>query len=281
MRFMRLELRASAGASIGLALLAILPGLLIVFAPLVGKLVGVVLVAALLALAVVLAKRRLVVDERGVTAKGAFGVSRVDWDEVDHYTFWSMDQTMVYAAGGQGGAVGVLVAMAVIAIVRKIRNRGTTGNRRFTQGQLVLVGKTGAKVKLDGRYRNVADALDRCFAEVHPRLRGDRLDVAPFALGDNELRHTKKGALGLADIQRVVAGGSRLSIKKRDKRLAWVSVPMKRVKNVLLFLELLAERGLVIEANAEVFMPPTVLDKLRAAASRQAAMPQARVVSRQ
>ena len=55
---------------------------------------------------------------------------------------------------------------------------------------------------------------------------------------------------------------------------------MKNVKNVMLFLETVAEQGLVINANAEVFMPPTVLDKLRAAASRQAAMPQARVVER-
>lgn len=277
---MRLELRASVGASLGLVLLAILPGLLIGFAPLAGKLVGIVLVAALLALAIVLAKRRLVVDERGVTAKGAFGVSRLDWDEVDHYTFWSMDQTMVYAAGGQGGALGVIVVMAIVGVFRAIRKNGTTGNRRFAQGQLVLVGESGARVKIDARYRNVAEALDRCFAELHPRLRGDRLDFSPFALGDTELHHVKKGALGLADIQHVGAGGSRLTIKKRDKRLAWASVPMKRIKNVLLFVELLAERGLVIKANAEVFMPPTVLDKLRAAASRQAAMPQARVVAR-
>jgi hypothetical protein len=48
----------------------------------------------------------------------------------------------------------------------------------------------------------------------------------------------------------------------------------------MLFLEIAAERGLVVNANAEVFMPPTVVDKLRAAASRQSAMPQARVVAR-
>jgi hypothetical protein len=55
---------------------------------------------------------------------------------------------------------------------------------------------------------------------------------------------------------------------------------MKQVKNVMLFLEMAAEHGLVVDANAEVFMPPTVVDKLRAAASRQAGMPQARVVVR-
>jgi hypothetical protein len=276
---MRLELRAAAGASVGLVLLAILPALLVAFAPVLLKLIGIVLIAALIALAVVCGKRRLVIDERGVTAKGAFGVQRLDWNEVDHYTFWSMDQTMVYAAG-QGGAIGVIVVMAVVAAVRAIRKSGKTGNRRFAHGQLVLVGKAGTRLKIDARYHNVVAALDHCFAELHPRLRGTTNDFTPFALGDTELRHAKKGTLGLADIQHVSAGGSRISIKKRDKRLAWVSVPMKRIKNVMLFVELLAERGLVIKANAEVFMPPTVLDKLRAAASRQAAMPQARVVAR-
>jgi len=55
---------------------------------------------------------------------------------------------------------------------------------------------------------------------------------------------------------------------------------LRKIKNVLLFIELLAEHGLIIKANAEVFMPPSVIEKLRAAASRQAAMPQARVVMR-
>jgi hypothetical protein len=277
---MRLELRAGAGASIGLVLLAIVPAMLIALAPsLAVKIVCVICVAALLALAVVLGKRKLVIDERGVTAKGAFGIKRVDWNEVDHYTFWSMDQTAAYAAGGSGGAIGVIVAIGVIAAIRALR-KSKTKNRRFGQGQLVLVTKQGMRLPIDNRYARVADALDRAFDELHPRLRGATHDFAPFALSDTELRHVKKGSLGLADIQHVAAAGTRLVIKKSGKRLAWVSVPMRRIKNVMLFVELLAERGLVIKANADVFMPPTVLDKLRAATARQAALPQARVVAR-
>jgi len=278
---MRQELRASVGASVGLILLGLLAIPLVVWAPPVAKLVGIVLAAAAIALAIVLGRRRLIIDERGVTTKGAFGVRRLEWNEVDHYTFWSMDQTMVYAAGGQGGAIGVLVAMAIVAAVRRLRRGRANSNRRFVQGQLVLVGKSGTRLPIDGRYRDAYQALDRCFDELHPRLRGGTLEFLPFALGDTELRHAKKGVIGLADIQHVGLGGQRISIKKRDKRLSWASVPMKRIKNVLLFVELLAERGLVINANAEVFMPPTVLDKLRAAASRQAALPSARVVARQ
>ncbi|NVB76923.1 MAG: hypothetical protein HOV81_00880 [Kofleriaceae bacterium] len=231
-------------------------------------------------LAVVLAKRRLILDERGVTAKGAFGAKHVAWDEVDHYTFWSMNQNAAYVAGAQGGVVGALVAVAVVAAVRAARSSGKQSNRRFNQGRLTLVTKAGAKLVIDARYADVIAALDYAFTELHARLRGKPQDFSPFTLGETELRHAKKGAIGLPDIQHVGCGGARITIKKRDKRLAWAGAHMKSIKNVMLFLETVAEKGLVINANAEVFMPPTVLDKLRASASRQAAMPQARVVDR-
>jgi hypothetical protein len=276
---MRLELRANRALPTVLLVLALpTAAVLVAVTPLAGKLAGIVVAAIALAFAIVLGKRRLIVDERGVTAKGAFGVRRVDWDEIDHYTFWSMDPQMAYAAGGQG-AIGVIVVIAIVAAVRAVR-KDKNGNRRFAQGQLVLVDKRGVRLPIDNRYHKAAEALDRAFAELHPRLRATTPDFTPFSLGETELSHSKKGALGLAEIEHIAAGGTRLTVKKSGKRLAWVSVPMKRVKNVLLFVEQLAERGLLVKANAEVFMPPTVLDKLRAAASRRAALPQARVVAR-
>lgn len=277
---MRLELRAGIAASIGLVLLAIVPAMFVAIAPTIGvKLVCGVIVAALLAIAILLAKRRLILDDRGVTAKGVLGVKRADWNDVDHYTFWSMDQTAAYAAGGQAGALGVIIVLGVMAALRAAR-KGKGSNRRFSQGQLVLVTKQGTRLPIDNRYARAVEALDHAFAELHPRLRAATHDFAPFAVSDTELRHTKKGTIGLADIQHVGAGGTRLTIKKAGKRLSWVSVPMKRIKNVMLLVELLAERGLVIKANADVFVPPTVLDKLRAATARQAALPQARIVAR-
>jgi len=277
----RLELKTSAGSRVAigfLVLLVVIPTMLLGKA--VGAVIGLGLIAGYIALCVAMGKRRLVLDERGVTAKGMMNVRRIEWDEIDHYTFWSMDQQAVYAAGGQGGAIGVLIVLAVVAIIRKLRKNTTHDNRRFAQGRLTLVSGAKLSLPIDGRYKNVGPALDRVFAEMHPRLRTRTTDFAPFTITDNDLTHVKKGTLGLADVEKVGAGGARITIKKRGKRLSWVSVPMKKVKNVMLFLEVVAERGLVVNANAEVFMPPTVLDKLRAAASRQAAMPQARVVSR-
>src|SRR5262249_31246292 len=152
-----IELRASIGTSVALVFLAVLPALLVFVPPLGAKVIGVVLTAALLALAVAVAKRRLLLDERGVTAKRAFGLTRLEWNEVDHYTYWSMDQRYAYAAGGQG-AIAAIVVIGIVAAVRAA-TKGKNGNRRFAQGQLVLVGKNGVKVKIDNRYRKATDAL--------------------------------------------------------------------------------------------------------------------------
>lgn len=275
----RLELKTSAGSRVLIGFF-----LLLVALPtaLLGKTIGIAIAGALLAgfvwLCIAMGKRTLVIDDRGVSAKGMSSTKQIAWDDLDHYTYWSMDQQAVYVSG-QGGAIGAIVVIAAIAIIRGMR-KSKQNNRRFTQGRLTMVGKDGTKIPLDARYKDVAAALDLAFAEMHPRLRERPLDFTPFSITDTELRHVKKGTLGLADIQHVGAGGAQLAIKKRDKRLSWASAPMRKVKNVMLFLEVVAERGLIVNANAEVFMPPTVLDKLRAAANRQAAMPQARVVSR-
>jgi hypothetical protein len=276
----RLELKTSAGSRVALGFV-----LLLIALPtaLLGKAIGVaiagVLLSGFIALCIAMGRRRLVIDERGISAKGISSTKYIAWDQVDHYTYWSMDQQGVYVNGSQGGAIGAIVVLAIFAIVRAVK-RSKQSNRRFTQGRLTLVATDGTKIPLDARYKDVAPALDLLFAELHPRLRERALDFTPFTITDTELRHIKKGTIGLADVQHVGAGSAQISIKKRDKRLSWATSHMKRVKNVMLFLEVVAERGLVVKANTEVFMPPSVLDKLRAAANRQAAMPQARVVSR-
>ncbi|HEY4179227.1 MAG TPA: hypothetical protein VGM90_20430 [Kofleriaceae bacterium] len=277
----RIELKTSVGSRVAigfLLLLVVMPALAL------GKVIGLIVSAALLAgfvaLCVSLGKRRLVIDDRGITVKGMMSVRRFEWDEVDHYTYWSMDQQMMYA-GGQG-ALGVLLVIAIVAIVRRMR-KDKRENRRFGQGRLTLVSRSGQTIKIDARYKDVHPALDRVFGEVHARLRArpeGTSEFAPFKVSASELAHIKKGPLGLSDVEKINVGGARITVKKRGKRFAWVHVPMRKVRNVMLFLEVIAEHGLVVDAKAEVFVPPTVLDKLRAAASRQAAMPQARVVVR-
>jgi hypothetical protein len=234
---------------------------------------------AMIFFAVKLGQRRLVIDEAGVTVKGMFGTSAIPWNELDHYTFWSMDQQAMYAVGGaQGGLAGVVIVAIVAAVVSATRNKGVD-NRRFGMGRLTIVGQAGRTIHIDTRYRKPGAALDGAFDHLHGRLR-DRRDYAPFMLSDTELRHATKGSLALAEIEKISVGGGRLIIKKRGKRLAWARQPMKQLHNGLLFIEELGEKGLVVDAKAGMYVPPTVLDKLRAATARQAAMPTARVVSR-
>jgi hypothetical protein len=275
----RIELKASWGAPIGLGLIALMLGLLAAVLPAEGTIIFGLPALFLIFLAVKLGQRRLVIDETGVTAKGAFSTSVMPWNELDHYTFWSMDTNTAYAAGGaQAGLVGVLIIAVIGAVMSASRNKGAD-NRRFAQGRLTIVGQGGRSIAIDGRYSKVGTILDAAFEHLHSRLRGNR-DYTPFTLSNIELHHATKGSLGLAEIEKISVAGASLVIKKRDKRLAWARVPMKRIKNGMLFIEELGEHGLVVDAKAGMFVPPTVLDKLRAAASRQAALPAARVVHR-
>lgn len=229
-----------------------------------------------LAFAILLGRRRLTIDDSGITARGVFGTTELGWNEIDHYTFWSMDQQMVYAVGGQGGVAGALVVGLIAAAVAMSRNRGSA-NRRFAAGRLTIVGKR--TVAIDARYAKVTDALDPIFDRLHAVV-GPRRDFAPFTLGAGELVHAKKGAIALADIEKISVGSGRFFIKKRGKRLSWLSLHMKQIHNGLLFIEALGEAGLIVDAKAGMFVPPTVLDKLHAATARQQAMPTARVVRR-
>lgn len=276
----RIELKASLGAPIGLGLVAAMVGLLAVVLPATATIVLGALTLLLIYLAVKLGQRRLVIDETGVTAKGAFSTSTIPWNELDHYTFWSMDQQAVYAAGAgaRAGLAGLIVVAIIGAAMAASRNRGRD-NHRFGAGRLTIVGQGGRSIAVDARYSKVASVLDTVFDHLHGRLR-DRRDYGPFTLSNIELHHATKGSLGLAEIEKISLAGTSLVIKKRDKRLAWARVPMKRIRNSMLFIEELGDHGLVVNAASGMFVPPTVMDKLRAAASRQAALPAARVVNR-
>ena len=275
----RIELKASLGAPIGLGLIAAMFGVLAAVLPVKATIVFGALALLMIFLAVKLGQRRLVIDDQGVTANGAFSTSVIPWNELDHYTFWSMDQQAVYAAGGaQAGLLGVIIIAIIGAAMAASRKRGGD-NRRFGAGRLTIVGQGARTIAIDARYSKVAGALDTAFEHLHARLRGRR-DYTPFTLSNIELHHATKGALGLADIEKISVAGASLVIKKRDKRLAWARVPMKKIRNGMLFIEELGEHGLVVDAKAGMFVPPTVMDKLRAAASRQAALPSARVVHR-
>ena len=279
----RLELKTSLTVPL---LLGVFLGLPIVILGMIGKTVGLVVVGALALayvwLCVKLARRRLILDGTSIMSKGAFATTKLDWNEIEYYTYWSSQQHHAYAAGAQGGVIGMLVAVAVVAAVNAGRTKATA-NRRFSMGRLKMVTRDGRALAISSgtQYKNAGEAIDRAFTELHARLRNAAVrDYAPFVLTATELTHSKKGPIGLADIERVKVANGRLTVHKRGKRLAWCSAQMRKTTNGMLFVEDLAEHGIVVDASRGVFVPPTVLDKLRAATARQASLPQARIVQR-
>ena len=218
---MKLELRAHIAAPIAYGALAMLGlVLLVASASPTFQLTFLVVFGACAWLTMALARRRLVVDDRGITVRGLFGTRHVAWREIAHYHYWSQHLL-------KGGA-----------LTRLLMRR------------------------------------------PHRQVTHERLSLVPFSLGDTDLVHRTKGRLPLADIERVDVVGATISVVRRGKRLAWVSESMARVKNGMFLVEKLAERGIVVSANPLLFVPAGVLEKVRAAASRQAALPEARLVAR-
>lgn len=254
---MKLELRAQIAAPVAYAALSVFSLVLVLVGNPTVKLAFVAVFGLFAWLTVALARRRLVVDDRGFTVRGLFGTRQVLWREISHYHYWSAH---MFKAG---------------AVTRFLMRRP---HRQVSHERLVIVPVGKPRIHVDPRYAKVDGALDALFAQLHTRVKPD---FQPFALSDTELVHRTKGTLALADIERVDVVGAVISVIRRGKRLAWVSESMARVKNGMFLVEKLAERGIVVSANPLLFVPAGVLEKVRAAASRQAALPQARLVARE
>ncbi len=274
----RVELRASYARVVVLVLFAMMTGTMMLIPSIAARVVCALVTVGLLVLAVLSTRTRLELDETGITERGMFGTKTMAWSELDHYTFWSMDQQAMYAAGG---AQGGLILILIIAAVAALRRNRADNNRRFGSGALTIVSTSGQKIKIDGTYKNAVDALEPAFEIMHEHLRArPAADYAPFTLGANELAHVKKGAIGLSDIEKVTISGANFAIKKRGKRFGWVGQRMSKIHNSVLFMHELGERSIVVDAKGGTFVPQAVLDTLRAATARQGALPAARLVQR-
>src|SRR4051794_14218758 len=163
----RLEVRANLAPSVLLGVFSLLCIPAVVFVPaLGGKVAFALLFACIAALAYVLGVRKLWVDENGVTAKNILGEKHIAWPDIDHYTFWSMDQRAMAAgaAATQGGLIGIAVAAVVISVINSRRKAAAPElNRAFNMGRLTIVAKNGAKIAIDSRYRRAAPVLEFSF----------------------------------------------------------------------------------------------------------------------
>jgi len=198
-----------------------------------------------------LGRLRIVVDDHRVTEHTLFGTRTVAWDDVQYYTFSSRIQANYLDPGhGLDALVGIFfvaVPNLVIALIWLLRRRASARapNRCFVDGQLVLHIDGQPKLVIDASYRNCVPALDRAFAELHRRVAPQ---FAPFDLVD--------GYLVFID-----EDGARARIDDWVALQA-VKVPWCDIRNVVLLFEHLAERGMKLDIDRDLFLPQSTLDKL-------------------
>lgn len=224
----RQELRPTYAARVGLALLAT-PALVMAGAA-AAWLPGAAIAGGAALLWTGLARRRLVIDESGVIARGLLGQRALAWGEIRHYTYWM----------------------------------GRYGNM-----ELVLHGRDGRWILIDARYRGVAAASARIIATLHA-LHGERATFAPFTIEDEGLRHAKAGLLRWKQLEIVKLDHQqpqRMRVLQHGKALAWVSEPLTEVENSVLLLERLAERGVVVEVPPVQLVTERLRDMLAARAA--------------
>src|SRR5258706_3996823 len=149
----RLVVKSTLAEPICVGFLGALPAIpMVLLAPLKWKLIGAGFFIAILWIAIRLAKRQLILHEQAITQVAAFGTRELAWDDVDHYTFWSSNPNVAYVGGAQAGAVGVIAVLIIAGIVAAVRKKGPA-NRKFAQGRLTLVGKTGRRIAIANTYR--------------------------------------------------------------------------------------------------------------------------------
>lgn len=219
-----------------------------------------------------LGRVRLIVDDEGIERRGMFSSKRLAWRDIQSYSFSSINPTgeVGVLAALNIGMVGALMVAAASSLSKKV------AHSRLESGRLLLRG-AGIELEIGPNFREVALALERVFGELHQRL-ASGTHFGPLTFDGSTLTHVKKGALALMEIEKVtVSSGGTLSVRKVGKRLAWVSLPMARVDNLLLLLEQLSQHGVTVEIDGACYLPGPTLRLIDRMAAAQRALPAARV----
>ncbi|MEJ7597701.1 MAG: hypothetical protein WKG01_07325, partial [Kofleriaceae bacterium] len=163
-------------------------------------------------------------------------------------------------------------------IVVALADRNRRAHRDLVGGELALHGRHGQRVVVSQRFRGVATALDTMFARLHGGLL-EREDFTPFTLTRETLVHPT-GSLPLLELERVELVEADVVIRKRSQRRPYLRLRMSRVRNVLLFAQRLADRGIEVVVAPDVYVPQSLSAELGELAARRDAVPPARVVTR-
>ena len=146
-------------------------------------------------------------------------------------------------------------------------------------GDFVVVSRTGPVIRIAPIFDQWPVVANRVLHELHGRLRADPY-FAPFTLEADALVHAVVGRLPLVEIEHVelaAFGSSIIVIVYRRSTGAWSETDASQIADLWLWLELLAERGVVIRASFELHLS-SVLIRLGDCIAAERHLPKATVV---
>jgi hypothetical protein len=224
-------------------------------------LIGSALVAgAMIWLAILDRRRRIVVDETGIKQWTTLGYREIAWEDVTRYRYASLHQSIFQSSGGGKLALTTLV---IGTLHESEMQRARGANRYFGLGHLDIYTTAAAKPlriskqdRIGGTtgYDDLSDLVGLVLDELHARLRSP--GFSPLQIVELTLRHANGNAVALADIGAIHVFNGELHLVTRSRQ-QWPAMPMATIDNSLLLFEQLSRHGVVVMLGPEVFVPPS------------------------
>jgi hypothetical protein len=130
-----------------------------------------------------------------------------------------------------------------------------------TYSSTILEDQGGRKITLDNHLANFKELSQLVHAQTVPRIRSEAVDTyaagetihfGPFALSRERLIYNERKAVSFNDITRFSVDAGRVVVRARGHVLRWAVVPIRKIPNVVVFLELMNRRlGTVAGVEAE------------------------------
>ncbi len=189
---------------------------------------------------IVLGKSVLILNDSGVRRESLFGQQEMTWSQIAE-TRYQVVPINVYA---HFGLIGALIAMS---------------SKKSSRAQLTLelIGQDRTKLKVTSNYRNADEAIGIILSRIMPAMvqnvksRVQRGETVQFdGIGLSATAVTWKGtSIPVTEITKAELNGANLQIKRTGKWLSAVSVRSNKVRDVLVFLEVLESLAPQIKAT--------------------------------
>jgi len=197
--------------------------------------VGLAVLLAYGLLCFAISKIQLAIHPEGVRRTTVLGAKEMLWDEVAEYRYRIVPNQTGFAVGG-------LIGMAIQAAVE--------ASQWMPSGppSITLVAQDGRKFRVTPNAKGSGEAIGMIVAEIHNRLKPElkrRLEsygevaFGPLQLSSQGVAWKSKDPIPLDEIERIGIVGRKLRIRRKGRFLGTVTLPLEKIPNVLLALELI------------------------------------------